>query len=51
MKEFTIEFTGLFKVQAQSEEEAREKWSDADFGDGEDLDIIDIRQEDEDENI
>jgi len=44
MKEYTIEFTGLFKVQARSEEEAKEKFSDADFGVGEDLDITDIRE-------
>jgi len=44
LKDYTIEFTGLYRVWASSEEEAKEKWADADFGEGEDLDVIEIKE-------
>jgi len=40
--EYIITFTGTYKVTATSEEAARALWCDADFGEGEDLDITDI---------
>ena len=44
MNEYIIEFTGIYKVMADNEEDAKAKWCDADFGVGEDLDITDVRE-------
>lgn len=43
-KEYIINFSGIYKVMATSEEDAKAKWEEADFGFGEDLDITDISE-------
>lgn len=43
-KPFAVDFVGTFYVDAANEEEAREKWENADFGEGERLEINEIRR-------
>ena len=43
LKRYAVDFTGTFYVQAESEEDAKAKWEDEDFGAGENLDIDEIR--------
>jgi hypothetical protein len=40
---YAVEFTGTYYVVAESEDEAKQKWENADFGAGENLDITEIR--------
>jgi len=43
-KYYAVEFSGVYRVYANSPQDAKEKWCDANFGEGEDLDITEIRE-------
>ncbi|MBE3144543.1 MAG: hypothetical protein IMZ61_11560 [Planctomycetes bacterium] len=42
-KRYAIDFTGTLYLVADSEEDAKKKWEDTDFGHAENLDVTEIR--------
>lgn len=42
-KRYAVEYVGTYYVDAESEEEAKNMWSNADLGEGERFDITSVR--------